>query len=75
MGQLKERLDRFIEQIPDLKEGLTITYVPGQGTTVVVGEAEARTRIEGKDFADALFRVWLGEDPVDSDLKDKMLSR
>ena len=51
------------------------TYVPGRGTTVVVGEAEARTRIEGKDFADALFRVWLGEDPVDSDLKDKMLAR
>ena len=77
MPQLKERLDRFVDQIPDLKEGqrLTITYVPGQGTTVVVGEAEARTRIEGKDFADALFRVWLGEDPVDSDLKDRMLSR
>ena len=26
-------------------------------------------------LADALFRVWLGEDPVDSDLKDKMLAR
>jgi len=77
MPQLKERLDRFLEQIPDLKEGqrLTITYVPGQGTTVVVGEAQARTRIEGKDFADALFSVWLGEDPVDSGLKDEMLSR
>ncbi len=77
MPRLKERLDRFIEQIPDLKEGqrLTITYVPGQGTTVVVGDSEARTRIEGKDFADALFRVWLGDDPVDSDLKEKMLGR
>jgi Chalcone isomerase-like len=52
--QLKERLDRFVEQIPDLKEGqrLTITYLPGKGTTVVVGDDEARTRIEGKDFAD-----------------------
>lgn len=77
MPQLKERLDRFVEQIPDLKEGqrLTITYFPGQGTTVVVGDGEARTRIEGKDFADALFRVWLGDEPVDSDLKDRMLGR
>ncbi|HEX9572533.1 MAG TPA: chalcone isomerase family protein [Myxococcales bacterium] len=77
MPQLQERLDRFVEQIPDLKEGqrLTIAYFPGQGTTVVVGDGEARTRIEGKDFADALFRVWLGDDPVDSDLKDRMLGR
>ena len=77
MPKLQERLDRFVEQIPDLKEGqrLTITYSPGQGTSVVVGEGEARTRIEGKDFADALFRVWLGDHPVDSDLKDRMLGR
>jgi len=77
MPQLQQRLDRFLEQIPDLKEGqrLTIAYFPGQGTTVVVGDGEARTRIEGKDFADALFRVWLGDEPVDSDLKDRMLGR
>ena len=77
MPQLQQRLDRFVEQVPDLKEGqrLTITYLPGQGTTVVVGDGEAKTRIEGKDFADALFRVWLGDEPVDSDLKDRMLGR
>jgi hypothetical protein len=77
MPKLQQRLDRFVEQIPDLKEGqrLTITYAPAGGTSVVVGDGEARTRIEGKDFADALFRVWLGDHPVDSDLKDRMLGR
>jgi chalcone isomerase-like protein len=77
MPQLQQRLDRFVAQIPDLKEGqrLTIVYAPGKGTTVVVGEGEARTAIGGKDFADALFRVWLGDEPVDSDLKDRMLGR
>ncbi len=29
--------------------------------------------IEGKDFADALFSVWLGSDPVDRDLKKALL--
>jgi Chalcone isomerase-like len=77
MPQLRERLDRFVAEIPDLKEGqrLTITYLPGQGTSVVVGDGSARTKIEGKDFADALFRVWLGDEPVDSGLKDRMLGR
>ncbi len=77
MPQLQQRLDKFVAQIPDLQEGqrLTIVYAPGQGTTVAVGEGEARTAIEGKDFADALFRVWLGDEPVDSDLKDRMLGR
>ncbi|MCM2317339.1 MAG: chalcone isomerase family protein [Thermoanaerobaculia bacterium] len=29
--------------------------------------------MEGKDFADALFAVWLGKYPVDEKLKDGML--
>jgi hypothetical protein len=29
--------------------------------------------VEGKDFADALFSVWLGKDPADDDLKAGML--
>jgi hypothetical protein len=66
-----------VSEIPDLKEGqqLSITYVPGQGTTVVVDDGTAKTTVEGKDFADALFRVWLGSDPVDADLKERLLGR
>jgi hypothetical protein len=29
--------------------------------------------IEGKDFADALFSVWLGPEPVQADLKTALL--
>jgi hypothetical protein len=29
--------------------------------------------LPGKDFADALFSVWLGKQPVDGELKQEML--
>lgn len=73
MAALKERLDKLCALIPNLKEGqvLTLTYVPGKGTTVA-GAGEA-TFLPGKDFADALFSVWLGKSPVDDGLKKGML--
>ena len=44
----------------------------GKGTVVAAGGVDKVT-IEGKDFADALFSVWLGQHPVDGGLKDEML--
>lgn len=74
MASLKERLDKFAGAIPDLKEGqiLSITYVPGKGTSVK-GAGGAELTVEGKDFADAILLVWLGKNPVDDDLKKGML--
>src|SRR5205085_1714351 len=74
MPQLQARLDAFLKAIPDLKSGesITVTYVPGQGTVVKAGASEQIT-IPGKDFADALFAVWLGPQPVDGELKEEML--
>jgi hypothetical protein len=71
---LKDRLAKFTAQIPDLKEGqvLTIAYVPGKGTQIS-GAGKSELVIEGKDFADAMFSVWLGKNPVDDDLKKGML--
>ncbi len=73
---LKDRLAKLNASVPDLKEGqiLRLTYVPGKGTTVKGGSA-AEVTIEGKDFADALFTVWLGKTPVDEDLKNGMLGK
>jgi hypothetical protein len=73
MGALKERLDTFCSQIPAVKEGqvLSLVYVPGKGTWVA--GAGTPTFISGKDFADALFSVWLGKSPVDDGLKKGML--
>ena len=71
---LKDRLVKFEAAIPDLKENqsLSVTYVPGKGTTVAANGVD-KVVIEGKDFADALFSVWIGAHPVDDELKEEML--
>jgi hypothetical protein len=74
MSALKARLEKLQGYIPDVAAGdkLEITYVPGKGTTLTV-KGEEKGTIEGKDFSDALFSVWLGRDPVDEDLKKALL--
>ena len=74
MPKLQKRLDDFLAAIPDLREGQTIviTYLPGRGTLLKAGLGEEIT-IPGKDFADALFSVWLGRSPVDDELKREMM--
>ena len=71
---LRERLDRLLAAIPDLVSGqtVTLTYVPGRGTTLAASGGGSAT-VPGKDLADALFRAWLGPDPLDADLKRALL--
>lgn len=73
MPTLRQRLNRLIRSVPDIKKGdvLAVTYVPGKGT-MFAGSGE-QSIIEGKDFGDALFSVWLGKNPVDSDLKSGLV--
>ena len=58
------RLDRFKSMFPNATSGevITLTYVPGTGTTVGAGGKDVGT-IEGKDFADVLFSAWIGAQP------------
>jgi len=71
---LKDRIAKFEKLIPDVKKGdkLLFIYRPGIGVEL---QANGKTtgKIEGKDFADALFRVWLGPKPSDKALKSGLL--
>jgi hypothetical protein len=74
---LEAQLDRLSDALPEeIKAGseLAVTYQPGRGTTISTGDG-TRATVEGKEFADALFRTWLGDHPADHDLKDAMLGR
>ena len=74
MPQLQPRLDQLAKMIPDVSDGETIflTWIPEKGTQVAVRGTTVGT-IEGRDFADALFAVWLGPKPVQDDLKQALL--
>lgn len=74
MPALRARLDQLKAMFPSVEKGdiVTLTWVPGRGT-VVTANAEELGVIEGADFASALFKVWFGSDPVQSDLKAGML--
>jgi hypothetical protein len=53
---------------------LVLDYRPGLGSTLTVPSG-ATSRVEGKRFADALLRTWIGEHPTDGALKDALLGR
>jgi Chalcone isomerase-like len=73
LPQLKARLDQLAKMIPDVKEGdeIDLTWIPDKGTQIAV-RGTATGTIEGRDFADALFSVWLGPNPVQADLKQAL---
>ncbi len=73
MSVWKDRLDQLTGMIRDAKKGSTIviTYLPGTGTMFSTGTG--RSIIPGKDFADALFSVWLGQHSADDGLRKGLL--
>jgi hypothetical protein len=73
---LLEKLSRIEPAVPNMRKGaeMFVTYVPGEGTTVAAAGG-GKVTVEGKDFADALFRNWLGPKPADADLKRALLGR
>jgi hypothetical protein len=74
LNELLAKLGEVGSAIPDLKERaeMLVTYVPGQGTTVSATGGGTAT-VPGKEFADAMFRIWLGSSPADEDLKAAMV--
>jgi hypothetical protein len=77
LAGLIAKLDQLAPALADMKEGseMMVTYEPGKGTTVAAAGGGAPVTIEGKDFADALFRNWFGPKPADDDLKEAMLGK
>ena len=71
---LDSRMETFYSYWRDTEEGdqIVLDYVPGEGTTVTFKGVDMGT-IQGADFAAALMRIWLGDEPADEGLKEGML--
>lgn len=78
IARFQAKLDEIRSQMMafgQVKKGTTIRIdnTPGTGTRVLVDGVQKGTEIAGDDFYAALLRIWLGNSPVDSDLKDALL--
>jgi len=77
MNELSQRIatfNSFFNQDMLENERITLSYTPGQGTSVTI-KKKLRGTIPGKDFMQALLAIWLGNNPVDNDLKNDMLGK
>jgi hypothetical protein len=80
MEKLKAPLDELgaiMNALGETKKGnvITLDFVPGTGTRVLVDGAAKGKPIAGDEFYRGLLRIWLGDKPVDSDLKKGMLGQ
>ena len=69
------RLGAILGEMKEAKKGMVILLdlVPGAGTQVSVDGKPSGKPIEGEDFYRALLRIWLGDKPVQDDLKKALL--
>jgi hypothetical protein len=71
---IQDRIDQLQAAMTDFETGQTLafSYVPGQGTDVIVN-GQSKTTIEGADFASALISIWLGPNPPNDAIKVGLL--
>jgi len=69
------QLAATMAQMKEAKEGMRITldWLPAAGTQLTVDGKAVGAPIAGEDFYRALLRIWLGEHPVQDDLKKALL--
>ncbi|MBW1296579.1 chalcone isomerase family protein [Aquimarina litoralis] len=72
---LDKRINTFIGFIKDeIEEGqiYDIVYEKGKGS-VIYKDGVEKGYVEGLDFKEALFKIWIGDNPADKGLKNEML--
>jgi hypothetical protein len=75
LERLRPRLDQMNALYETVKPGdrYALTYVPGLGTELTLN-GRSKGVIPGADFAAAYFRIWLGDQPIDTALRDQLLA-
>ena len=68
-----DQLATILKSAGQLKEGNVLAFDFVDGATVVLVNGAAKGSIAGEAFNKALLNAWLGDDPVQGDLKKAML--
>lgn len=75
IGQIKSEIDTFnsfFSESAEENDIYDIIYVPEQGISVYI-KGQLKGTVKGLDFKKAVFSIWLGEKPADTNLKHRML--
>jgi len=78
MAAMKAQVDALAANFKaagEAKKGdvIHLEFVPDSGTRLTINGQPRGTPIAGEEFFTALLRVWLGDKPVDGDLKKGMV--
>ena len=77
IAPIQHKIDKFLSFITDElapREVYEVTYEPERGS-VIYRNGEDKGHVEGKDFKVALFNIWLGNQPVDIELRNALLNK
>jgi hypothetical protein len=68
-------MGEVFDRIPKLKKGdsFSVDWIPNAGTVVSVGGKPVADPIPDEAFYAAILKIWLGDEPADTDLKPAML--
>lgn len=69
-----QQLTSIFHAIGEVREGdvVVLDYLPDHGTQIIVN-GTLKGDIPGEGFNRALFKIWLGDKPAQTDLKQKLL--
>lgn len=72
-----DALKNLMLSVGEARKGskIEINYIPGTGTRVLFNGQQKGADIAGEDFYQALLKIWLGNHPVDSDLKQALIGK
>jgi hypothetical protein len=75
-AQIRDRIEQLNSWMVGFRNGdtLTFSYAPGSGVAVDIN-GERKGTLQGDDFAQSLFAIWLGEHPPGGGLKKGLLGR
>jgi hypothetical protein len=74
--RLADPLEKLNALYRDVQAGdrYALTYVPGKGTELALNGVPLGV-VEGAEFSSALFAIWLGDQPLDEMLRERLLAR
>lgn len=72
---LRQRVDRLHGAYTDLKKGDEYVLADDGSKTTLYYRGRPQIEIEGRDFAEAYFGIWLSGDPISQKLRKKLLAR